>query len=264
LLTIDQTAYFERLAEVEEGHWWSLGLWRLATHWLDLALAGRRGLHALDIGCGAGGTIARLAARQEITTVLGLDPSPDALRLARTKIGPHILKASAVDLPFEDDQFDLVTCFDVFQHLPAGADRRAAAEACRVLRPGGVALFRTNHRGLGEPPTGVATYRLADLVALLNDAGLVVRRATRANCLPALAQELRGRFHRDRQAHPAGGGLRIALPSRPHNRIMLAVAAAEAAVAGRWRMRLPFGHSMMILGENGVSPRRTRRSQRQE
>jgi SAM-dependent methyltransferase len=247
LLTIEQPAYFERLAEVEEGHWWSLGLWRLATHWLDLALEGRRGQSALDVGCGAGGTVARLAVRTEVATVFGLDPSPSALRLARTKAGARVVRGSAVSLPFDDDRFDLVTCFDVLQHLPPGADAIAVAEARRVLRPGGLALFRTNHRGLGEPPPGVTTYRLADLVALVHDAGLVVRRSTRANCLPALAQEVRGRLRRDRRAHPAGGGLRIALPSRRRNRLMLAVASAEAIVAGRLGMGLPFGHSSLLL-----------------
>ena len=37
-LTIDDPAYFDRLAEVEAAHWWSLGMWRLASHWLDAAL----------------------------------------------------------------------------------------------------------------------------------------------------------------------------------------------------------------------------------
>ena len=43
-LTIDQPAYFDRLAEVEAAHWWSLGMWRLASHWLSAAIRGRRGL----------------------------------------------------------------------------------------------------------------------------------------------------------------------------------------------------------------------------
>lgn len=253
MLTIDQPAYFERLAAVEAGHWWSLGLWRLASHWLDRALAGRRGLRALDVGCGAGGTLARLAARPEVGEVVGLDPSPDALRLARARLGPRVLKGSAVNLPFKDCHFDIVTCFDVFQHLPPGTDRRAAAEIRRVLRPGGLALIRTNHRGLGPTPAaGVATYRLDDLVALLADSGLTVRRATRANCLPALAQELRGRLRRDVPSHPAAGGLRIRLRSPSHNRLMLAVAAAEADLAGRWGVRLPFGHSMLALTEKRI------------
>src|SRR5262249_9724527 len=53
-LRIDDPAYFDRLADVEARHWWALGLWRLASYWLDAALAGRSGLRALDVGCGTG------------------------------------------------------------------------------------------------------------------------------------------------------------------------------------------------------------------
>lgn len=247
--TIDDPAYFDRLAAVEFVHWWPAAMWRLAAHWLDGALGGRVGLRALDVGCGTGGTLARLDARPELATVVGLDASPAALALAR-RHSARLLRADAFALPFPDAAFDLVTCLDVWQHLPADAVPRAARELRRVLRPGGFALLRVNGRGLWPGRRlGPRLYRLADLVSDLSAAGLAVRRATYANALPSVAQELLGRLRprRPTGAHPAGRGLCLRVPPGWLNRLMSGVASLEAYAAGRLGARLPVGHSTMAL-----------------
>jgi SAM-dependent methyltransferase len=243
--TIENPAYFDRLADVEVRHWWALGMWRLASYWLDEALAGRRGLRALDVGCGTGMTAVRLSRRPEIETVIGLDPSPEALDHARRRHGFPLVRGSALDLPFGDGWFDVLTCFDVFQHLPDHAgDLRAAVEIRRVLAPGGVAVVRSNGRGFSRDRSG---YRLGDLIEVLSASGLTVVRATYANSLPALVQEVRGRLSmQDLRCHPAGGGLQIQMPRPALNRVMMGVTGAEAWLAGRHGMRLPFGHSTLV------------------
>ncbi|WP_406693475.1 methyltransferase domain-containing protein [Singulisphaera sp. Ch08] len=251
-LTIEQPAYFDRLAEVEAEHWWSLGMWRLGAHWLDAALRGRRDLAALDVGCGTGQTALRLACRPEIGSVVGLDPSAEALAHARRRHAFPLVRGSALDLPFGNSKFDVITCFDVLQHLPQDGDRRAAEELRRVLEPGGVVLIRSNAQGwTSASPAIEGGYRLGDLIKVFERSGFTVRRATHANCLPALVQELRGRLVRAGRSgpssHPSGGGLKIRLPHPWVNRVMAGVAAAEAVVAGRLTARLPFGHSTMLL-----------------
>jgi len=246
-LRIDDPAYFDRLAEVEARHWWSLGVWRLASYWLDCALPGRSGLRVLDVGCGTGLTARRLALRPDVAEVVGLDPSPDALRHAGARFDGRLTLGSALALPFPDGRFDVVTGFDVLQHLPPGGDLVAAAEMRRVLRPAGVALVRSNGRGFTG---GASAYRLADLVGLFARAGFRVGRASYANALPALAQEVRGLLSRGNgsaSGHPSGGGLRIRMPRPAVNRLMAGVAVSEAWAAGRLGVRLPFGHSTMLL-----------------
>jgi SAM-dependent methyltransferase len=239
-LTIDDPAYFTRLAAVEAAHWWSQGMWRIAACWLAEALAGRCGLHALDLGCGTGLGAVRLAGRPEIDQVIGLDPSPPALAEARRRHGFPLVRGSALALPFAAGRFDVATCFDVLQHLPEGGLPQTVCELRRVLRPGGIAVVRSN--------TEPGRSRLDDLGTVFADRGFAVRRATYANCLPALAQELRARVAGSRQGgHPAGGGLRIRVPNPWANRMMGRIAAAEAFVAGRLAVRLPFGHSTMLL-----------------
>jgi SAM-dependent methyltransferase len=53
--------------------------------------------------------------------------------------GVRFLCGDAASLPFGDESFDAITMFDVLEHVPD--DRRAAAEALRVLRPGGAVLL---------------------------------------------------------------------------------------------------------------------------
>ncbi|WP_422929489.1 class I SAM-dependent methyltransferase [Singulisphaera sp. PoT] len=252
-LAIEDPAYFDRLAQVEVEHWWSRGMWRLGAYWLDQTLAHRNGLDALDVGCGTGFTMLRLRDRPEIREVFGLDPSIDALEHARRLHDMPLHRGSALDLPFEDDSFDVVTSFDVLQHLPDGGDRRAVDEMRRVLRPGGIALIRSNGRApWNSRPTKDPSYRLRDLTDLFAEAGFRVRHASYANCLPALAQELRGhlpRLSRGRPGHPSGGGLQIRLPHPGINRMMGAVSGMEAWVAGACGVPLPYGHSTMLLAE---------------
>lgn len=256
-MTIDEPGYFERLARVESAHWWSRAMWRLASGWLVGAIAGRRGLVALDVGCGAGLSLVRLMAHREIGRIVGLEPDPGALRLARRHRGFTILQGSALDLPFDPESFDVVTCFDVFQHLPERGDRLAASEIARVLRGGGVAVVRSNSAGFGPGrASGGSAYRLGELVEVLEGSGLNVRRASYANGLPAMAQEVRGRLRvlagsrgRSWRAHPSGGGLRIDLPSPAINRLMGGVAEFERLAMGRFHAGLPFGHSTLVLCE---------------
>ncbi|MDB5349817.1 MAG: methylase involved in ubiquinone/menaquinone biosynthesis [Planctomycetota bacterium] len=258
-LHIDDVAYFDRLREVEADHWWSAGMWRIASHWLDRWLRGRSALAALDVGCGAAGTLGRLSARAEIATVVGLDPSPYALAHARRE---DVVLGSALNLPFPDASFDVTTSFDVLQHLPPGGDRVAAAEMLRVLRPGGLCVIRANGRGLWpDPQSESRPYRLGELRELMRSVGFRVRAATYANCLPAVAVEVAGRLRRElgmtpsHLRHPSGGGLRIRPASPVRNRLMGAISGAEAMAVGRLRIVLPVGHStMLMLEKRSVAP----------
>ncbi|WP_435008086.1 class I SAM-dependent methyltransferase [Tundrisphaera lichenicola] len=258
-MTIDEPGYFERLARVESRHWWSRAMWRLASGWLAGAIAGRSGLVALDVGCGAGLSLVRLMGHREMGRIVGLEPDPGALRLARRHRGFRVVEASALALPFESASFDVVTCFDVLQHLPEGGDRRAASEIARVLRPGGVAVIRSNSAGFGPGrSSGGSAYRLRELVEVVEGAGLGILRASYVNGLPAMAQEVRGRLGflagrrgRSWRPHPSGGGLRIDLPSRRVNRLMAGVAEFERRAMDGLGVGLPFGHSTMALAEKG-------------
>ncbi|MFO0910616.1 MAG: class I SAM-dependent methyltransferase [Isosphaeraceae bacterium] len=253
-LALHDSRYFDRLADVELNHWWSHAMWRMAQLWLDSALQGRHNLIAADVGCGTGLTAARLAAQPGIATVIGLDPSRDALDHALLRHRGPLLRGSALALPFPDRSLDLVTAFDVLQHTD---DRRALVEFRRVLRDGGLLLLRVNGRGWSGD---ASTYTRGGLADLLKQSGFTLRRLSHANAVGGLVQEVRGRVSRilagaadGVRAHPTGGGLVITVPSRWVNQLMRAVGTVEATLVGRLKWSLPFGHSTLALAEKPAS-----------
>ncbi|HEY4364314.1 MAG TPA: methyltransferase domain-containing protein [Bryobacteraceae bacterium] len=103
------------------------------------------GARALDAGCGTGYGSVELARHG--WNVTAFDIAPDAMAFARehlTAPNLHYVRASATSMPFAEKSFDLVTAFEVIEHLEDW--RGLLREARRVLAPGGVFLVSTPNR----------------------------------------------------------------------------------------------------------------------
>lgn len=98
---------------------------------LDL-LSPAAGESLLDVGCGTGNYL-RLF-RQKKCILTGIDSSAKALELARNKLGNQceLVLGNAADLPFSDNEFDIVTLISGPQ--PPGDPQKIIAEAVRVSR----------------------------------------------------------------------------------------------------------------------------------
>ena len=101
------------------------------------------GLRVLDAGCGGGRTSAWLV--EQGADVVGLDASPELLRLARERLpsASFVLGDLAEPLPFEDGSFDVAVAGLVMHYLRDWAP--ALRELRRVLRPDGVLVLSTHH-----------------------------------------------------------------------------------------------------------------------
>lgn len=89
----------------------------------------------LDVGCGNGSYL-------EIFRGIGVDSSMGMLVAARQRSDSPLGLASATDLPFTDQAFDVVLCAHMLYHV--GDRRRAASELRRVLHRSGVCVVVTN------------------------------------------------------------------------------------------------------------------------
>ncbi|HZY84739.1 MAG TPA: methyltransferase domain-containing protein [Gemmataceae bacterium] len=87
----------------------------------------------LDVGCGEGFTLARLARAGIGRRLDGVDRSADALRLGR-EMHPWatLRQGDASQLPCPDGAYDLVLCTEVLEHLDDPA--AAVGELKRVTR----------------------------------------------------------------------------------------------------------------------------------
>jgi ubiquinone/menaquinone biosynthesis C-methylase UbiE len=93
---------------------------------------------ALDVGTGAGALA--LAFAPLVREVVGLDPVPQLLELARARAAANaeFIEGDGTALPFPDGAFDLSGTQRTLHHL-ARPDR-VVAELARVTRPGGSVL----------------------------------------------------------------------------------------------------------------------------
>ena len=101
-------------------------------------------MRALDVGCGIGIAALRLAKLGYQTA--GFDISSRSIAIAEQLADRHDLRGrcqfvvgSAELFDYEDASFDLVFGIDVLHHVSIDA---ALAETRRVLRPGGLAIFK--------------------------------------------------------------------------------------------------------------------------
>ncbi len=173
-------AEIDRMAAVEDKHWWFAGRRSL----LRTVLRGRRnGGWAADIGAGAGGNVRVLQSLGWKT--VAFEYSEAGAALARVR-GQCVARADAHTLPLGSGSMGVVTALDVLEHLED--DAQAARELRRVLRPDGVlvvavpadmSLWSAHDVAVGHH----RRYDRAQLHGLLTDAGLDVVRLWSWNVL---------------------------------------------------------------------------------
>jgi ubiquinone/menaquinone biosynthesis C-methylase UbiE len=95
--------------------------------------------NVLDLGCGTGRLLERLATRFTELHGTGLDLSPNMLQMARLSNchRPRLIyiEGKAESLPFGDGQFNAV--FNTISFLHYSEPKQVISEVARVLSPGG-------------------------------------------------------------------------------------------------------------------------------
>jgi 2-polyprenyl-3-methyl-5-hydroxy-6-metoxy-1,4-benzoquinol methylase len=124
----------------------------------------------LDLACGSGFGCKILAKKATFVTGVDLDPSVIAYASKNIAINNLTFRvANVLDLPFQDESFDVVTAFEIIEHVNP---INLLNEVVRVLRPGGLAILSTPQNCLGKIPTTpdhIIEYSLPELLGLIKE-----------------------------------------------------------------------------------------------
>lgn len=102
-------------------------------------LLGNKNITWLDIGCGIGYLVRE--ALEEGINAYGIDISKYAVENAIVK--NRVKYGSITSIPFGDNIFDVVSAFDVIEHIHPKDTEKAISEISRVLKMGGFLILTT-------------------------------------------------------------------------------------------------------------------------
>jgi len=238
----------ELTSRAEHSHFWFRGFRAYVRPLIRRALQGVPSPRMLDCGCGTG---ANLQMLQEYGEVHGFDLTMNGLQLARKADRGPVVRASIGAIPFQDQSFDLLTCFDVFQSVPQSIEHLGVREMWRVLKPGGHAvinvsaleMLRGRHSALSQE---IRRYTPKRLRALLESGGFDVDRVTfvHASLFPLILSVRLAQRWTSGEAVEAGE-FEITVPPAPINAPLSALVYLEAAALRVTNM--PIGTSVLCL-----------------
>jgi ubiquinone/menaquinone biosynthesis C-methylase UbiE len=129
-----------QIGEQPNGKGWRYDFLRDAQSRLISILEVKENLQFLDIGCGTGwslGKIAKLLDNQG--SFYGVDLSPKIIEKAKNNFSGrpnfHFVKANAESIPLEDGSFDIIICTNSFHHYLH--PDKVVHEMYRLLKTGG-------------------------------------------------------------------------------------------------------------------------------
>jgi SAM-dependent methyltransferase len=152
-------------------------LWVLRHLWPRLPRRGRW----LDVGCAAGFFLAEARSWYQVQ---GVELSEWSSAHARERLGLPVVTGSLQQAALPDDHFDVISLWDVIEHVPDPVP--LLAEAARVLKPGGRLVLTTGDWGsayaqrrgaewhLMTPPWHLTMFSRSTLAEAARRAGLRV------------------------------------------------------------------------------------------
>lgn len=115
----------------------SAGEGAAASRWRDqvkLISRHKRGGAILDIGCSSGGFLSTMNRKN--WQLYGIEMEESTAERARATTGADVFVGDAVDAPFLPSSFDVITSFDVLEHVYN--PRRFLSKVLHWLKPGGI------------------------------------------------------------------------------------------------------------------------------
>jgi len=237
-----ERAVFDRMAELDQDHWWFLARRRILETVIRRVVRPPHKARILEVGCGTGHNLAML---KTFGKVEASELDRCARALANKRLPRNVKEARLPDLSmFERNAYDLVALLDVLEHVP---DDLASLRAIhRRLKPGGALLLTVPANPWMWSAHDSAhhhfrRYTRKQLAELFLRSGLEVQLLSYFNTLlfPLVAAaRVAGKLTRRDSADDR-------LPSAPVNAVLDKIFGLEAGLIGR--LPMPFGVSLVAV-----------------
>ena len=165
---------------------------------LDMAVSGRvlaclnllkqhklRGKTLVDVGSSFGWLEKELLDIEKTIKIVGVEPDRKAVAFANKNIkNAKFLVGDALKLPVKENFADIVTLFDVIEHVPTNTERQALEEVNRVLKHNGLLFLSTPNStffmNLLDPAFyfGHRHYKTSQLTSFLKKSGFKIVKST--------------------------------------------------------------------------------------
>jgi len=174
-----QPREYKVMYQLEDKHWWFTAKRLFIKTYLNF-LPKKKNLKILDIGCGTGKNLEML---QNFGQPQGIDAFTSAISFCKKRKSLKTKKASASQLPFKNNNFNLITLLDVLYHKGVKNDLQVLKEAYRALKSSGFLLITDcAHQFLwGSHDISMHArqrYSKKELISKVNQAGFKVKKAS--------------------------------------------------------------------------------------
>jgi SAM-dependent methyltransferase len=132
-----ERAVFDRMAELDQDHWWFLARRRILKRLIERVVCPPHKAKILEVGCGTGHNLAML---KSFGSVDASELDRCARAVANKRLPGKVKSAKLPDLSmFTRSGYDLIALLDVLEHVP---DDLASLRAIHMrLKPGGALLL---------------------------------------------------------------------------------------------------------------------------
>lgn len=239
-----ERAAYDRMAQIDEVHWWFTARRRIIAALIEKQVAPPPAARILEVGAGTGSNLALL---QRYGAVDAIEPDDAARALASARSGIAVKGGLLPDgVTLEDGAYALIAMLDVLEHIPG--DREALVALAPKLARGGRMLVTVPAMPWLWSAHDVAhhhqrRYTAGGLRRLFETSGYRVRHLTHFNSI--LFPLVVGARAVGRLTGREGGD--DALPPAPLNALLARTFGAERHWVGRGS--LPFGVSLGIVAE---------------
>lgn len=170
---------YESIFRLENNFWWYKVLHCLVEDCV-LEVGLNKNQNILDAGCGTG---RMLEIIQYFGITTGIDYSPEAIRLAKTRGLQNLIQGDLNDYEFEEKCFDIIISLDVLYHAAIISDTNVLSKFYNSLKPGGVLIlnlpaFEYLRRSHDIAVHTKRRYRKKELIKILESIGFKIIKAS--------------------------------------------------------------------------------------